>query len=122
MIIQILICLLIYFIFYLIETTNYVFSASTINKTKEILEYDMDIKGIYTEIKNNFINEENNNIQENSNMEENVVNEEIVEEEKKEDSSNEETTNIDEAKNDEKNNVEENNKEEIQQENITKNL
>lgn len=72
MIIQILICLLIYFIFYLIETTNYVFSATTINKTKEILEYDMDIKGIYTDIKSNFINEEkNNNIEQNLTTEDN---------------------------------------------------
>ena len=59
MIIQVLICLLIYFIYYLIQTTNYVFSATTLNKTKEILDYDMDVKGIYTEIKNNFINNEN---------------------------------------------------------------
>ena len=59
MIIQVLICLLIYFIYYLIQTTNYVVSATTLNKTKEILDYDMDVKGIYTEIKNNFINNEN---------------------------------------------------------------
>lgn len=59
MIIQILICLLIYFIFYLIQTTNYVFSASAINKAKEILDYDMDMQGLYTEIKNNFKSNEN---------------------------------------------------------------
>ena len=64
MIIQILICLLIYFIFYLIQTTNYVFSASTISKTKEILEYDIDINEIYLKVKNNFIPKENENVKE----------------------------------------------------------
>lgn len=115
MIIQILICLLIYFIFYLIETTNYVFSASTINKTKEILEYDIDIKGIYTEIKNNLINEQNNNIQDNNSIQENLVteNENNIQDENIEETSvrqNEETNIVedtieeaDEVKNEEQN-------------------
>lgn len=62
MIIQVLICLVIYFIFYLIQNTNYVFSASTISKTKEILEYDMDIEGIYENIRNNLSIDHNINI------------------------------------------------------------
>jgi len=39
---QILICVLIYFIFHLINTTNYTFSEGTLNKTKEILKNDYD--------------------------------------------------------------------------------
>lgn len=56
MILQICISLLIYFIFYLIQNSNYIFSENVINKTKEILSYDIDIQGMYTQI----INEINN--------------------------------------------------------------
>ena len=51
MIIQIVICLLIYIIFYLISTTNYVFSADVIKNTNEILNYDINLQELY----NNFI-------------------------------------------------------------------
>jgi murein DD-endopeptidase MepM/ murein hydrolase activator NlpD len=44
---QVLICCAIYIIMYLIQTTNYVFSASVLNKTKEILSYDINITTIY---------------------------------------------------------------------------
>ena len=47
MILQILICAVIYNIFYMIKNTNYVFSEEVINKTKEILNYNIDIKKIY---------------------------------------------------------------------------
>lgn len=56
MILQILICLLIYFIFYLIQNSNYVFSEEVINRTKEILSYDINIQAIYTEIQNQINN------------------------------------------------------------------
>ena len=49
MILQILICLVIYFIFYLIQNTNYIFSENVLNKTKEILSYDMNPVAIYEE-------------------------------------------------------------------------
>lgn len=52
MLIQILICILIYTIYYLITTTNYVFSADVINKTKEILNQDINFLEIY----NNLVN------------------------------------------------------------------
>ncbi len=39
---QMVICLLIYFIFYLINTTNYTFSEQTLNKTDELLSEDVD--------------------------------------------------------------------------------
>lgn len=47
MIIQIGICLTIYFAFYLVQNSNYVFSQDVINKTKEILSYDIDIKEMW---------------------------------------------------------------------------
>ena len=42
MILQIIICLLIYLIFYLIQNTNYIFSEPVLEKTKEILSYDIN--------------------------------------------------------------------------------
>ena len=54
MVLQVLICLIIYFIFYLIQTTNYVFSASTITKTREILNYDVNFEELYSNIKSSF--------------------------------------------------------------------
>ena len=56
MILQILICLLIYFLYYLIQNSNYVFSEDVINKTKEILSYDIDLQGMYTQFVNGFNN------------------------------------------------------------------
>lgn len=47
MILQILICLLIYFIFYMIQNSNYFFSEEVIAKTKEILSYDINFSEIY---------------------------------------------------------------------------
>lgn len=107
MIIQILICLLIYFIFYLIQSTNYVFSATTINKTKEILDYDMDVKGMYNEIKNNFIN-----IKEENSIPENETNKNINEE-----NNNNQENDVQNADTTEQNNTEENKENEIQQDN-----
>lgn len=52
MILQIAICLVIYFIFYLIQNSNYVFSGDIINKTKEILSYDINISELFTNIIN----------------------------------------------------------------------
>lgn len=78
MVLQILICFVIYAIFYLIQNTNYIFSENVINKTKEFLSTDINFNNVYNSIVN-FINNNdylkslwnNNQIQENS---ENVVN------------------------------------------------
>lgn len=51
-ILQIVISVLIYFIFYLINTTNYSFSEVTLNKTNELISHDYDFIGMC----NNFIN------------------------------------------------------------------
>ena len=50
LILQILICLVIYFIFYIIQNGNYIFSTDVINKTKEILSYDINIPEVYQQI------------------------------------------------------------------------
>ena len=72
MILQIIICVVIYSIFYMIQSTEYIFSADVINKTKEILSYDINIQNLYNKSKE-YINgiiaksqEENN---ENNNQE-----------------------------------------------------
>lgn len=54
MILQILICLLIYFIFYLIQNSNYIFSQDVLNRTKEILSYDIDLSAMYKQTMNFF--------------------------------------------------------------------
>ena len=50
-ILKILICMVIYSIFYMIKTTDYIFSESVINKTKEILNYDINIPKLYNKAK-----------------------------------------------------------------------
>lgn len=52
MILQIIICLLIYLIFYLITTTNYIFSNKVIETTNSILNYDINFKEMYTNFQN----------------------------------------------------------------------
>lgn len=48
--IQMFICLLLYFAFYLVQNTNYFFSEDVISNTKNLLSYDIDLKGIYQNI------------------------------------------------------------------------
>ena len=81
MFLQIAICILIYSIFYMIQNTNYIFSEDVINKTKEILSYDINVQNLYNKSKeyiNSFIssnininlNDKNENIDgENTNAE-----------------------------------------------------
>ena len=72
---QIAICSLIYFIFYLIQNSNYIFSDDVITKTREFLSYDINFQQVFNDIgnyfnknitgffKNNDSDEENNNEQ-----------------------------------------------------------
>lgn len=118
---QIVICLLLYCIFYLIYDTNYSFSEATINKTEEILNYDINFETMYkyindkvmgvfnTQINSNNENEEKNN---NENQEEqtNIEESKAIEEAQTEIAQNTETENKDaEVKEETKN--EENNEE-----------
>ena len=52
MIKQIIICLVIYGIFYIIINNNYVFSEDFTNKAKEILNQDIDFKSMYITLSN----------------------------------------------------------------------
>jgi len=79
MILQIFICTVIYVAFYMIQNTNYIFSADVIKKVKEILSYDIDIKHLYEQgmkYLNSFI-EPQNVFETNSTntIESNIVNE-----------------------------------------------
>ena len=50
MIIQIIVCLSIYSLFYLVKNNNYVFSEDFINKAKEVLSYDVNVQEIYSNV------------------------------------------------------------------------
>ena len=63
MIIQIVVCLIIYLTIYLIQNSNYIFSQDCINKTNEILSYDTNFIEIYQNIKNGILNLKNNQFQ-----------------------------------------------------------
>ena len=52
MIVQILVSLLIYLCIYTIYHNNFIFSEEFINKTNEILSYDMNLSEIYERVKN----------------------------------------------------------------------
>lgn len=67
MTLQIIICILIYTIFYMIQNTSYVFSEDVINRTKEILSYDINVLNLYNKAKEYFFSI---GIQENENKEE----------------------------------------------------
>lgn len=47
MFLQIMICLLIYSIYYMITTTNYIFSEDVMKQTSAILSYDIDFQELY---------------------------------------------------------------------------
>ena len=85
---QIVICLLLYCIFYLIYDTNYSFSEATINKTEEILNYDINFETMYKYINDKMVNLFNNQVNNNN---ENV---EQTNSEKKKEKINEEETKI----------------------------
>ena len=50
MLMQLTICAVIYIIFYLIKNTNYIFSDDVINKTKELLTYDINWGNIQSSV------------------------------------------------------------------------
>ena len=50
-VLQILICVVIYSIFYMVKNTDFIFSENVINKAREILSYDININKLYNETK-----------------------------------------------------------------------
>ena len=52
LIIQMIICLFIYGVFYLVKNSNYIFSEDFVNKAKEVLSYDTNFGELYNNAKN----------------------------------------------------------------------
>lgn len=74
MLLQLAICAVIYIIFYLIKNTNYIFSEDVLQKTKELLSYDINIQNVYTQI-NTFIENNKDKFIFNDNTNEMAINE-----------------------------------------------
>ncbi len=64
-IMQLIVCLIIYFLFYAIQNGEYIFSKEFLNKANEVLSYDMNFTQLFENIKNNVMTlknkTENNN-------------------------------------------------------------
>lgn len=74
MIIQIIACLCIYLIIHTIQSENYIFSEDFMNKTREILSYDINFEEMYKNTSNFFINftkKNNEDVKENTDKSEN---------------------------------------------------
>lgn len=91
MIYKIIICIMIYSAFYMIKNSNHIFSKDILEKTKEILSYDMNIKVMYDKTVDYFkgLNINFNVVNENEVKEENTVNENKNNEEQTENKNNE---------------------------------
>ena len=104
MIRQIILCLIIYGIFYLIVNNNYIFSTDFTNKAKEILSQDINFVEVYSMISNKAVetynkivsseNTENKEEQQNENVNSEDTNNENLNDQKEE--TQVETTNNDE--------------------------
>ena len=55
MIIQLIVCICIYFVIYTIQNNQYIFSEDFINKVNEIISYDIDFPQVYEDAKNYLI-------------------------------------------------------------------
>lgn len=80
MLLQIVICLLIYLIFHLISTTNYAFSDEVIKNTNTILNYDINLEKKYKDCQQFIIKMFNNNDKNEAGITENVVTNNITNE------------------------------------------
>lgn len=78
--IQIMVCLIIYSIFWLIKDKDNVFSTNFINETRNILNYDINLPKIYNDVQEYFSQNFNNIIKTNGNANEtnNVTNDETL--------------------------------------------
>lgn len=102
MICKIIICIIIYSVFYMIKNSGDLFSQDILNKTNEILSYDMNIKLMYDKTIDYF---------KGINVDFNKINENEVKENNSENEANEQ------SKENEQNDVNENNKNEEQVQN-----
>ena len=74
MVIQLLICVAIYLVIYMVQNNNYIFSEDFINKVNEILSYDTNFTEIYENIKNQVNSWFNPNQEQNSQEQNNQEN------------------------------------------------
>lgn len=65
MIIQLVVCFLIYTAYYIIKNYNFIFSKEVVDKTNQVLSYDVDIKKLYTDLEN-YINNQNKKTEDNT--------------------------------------------------------
>lgn len=65
MLIQLAICFLIYTAYYVIKNYNFIFSKEVVEKTNQVLSYDVDMKKLYTDLEN-YINSQNKKTEENT--------------------------------------------------------
>ena len=73
---QVIICVLIYYSFYLVSTTNYSFSEDALNKIKDLVSHDFDFAGVYNSVLesiNNFLYSDTNKQNESEQKTENTV-------------------------------------------------
>lgn len=56
MIIQMIICVIIYTCIYMLQYSNYLFSKDMVDKTKEVLSYDISIENLYNKSNEFFLN------------------------------------------------------------------
>lgn len=95
MIIQITICCLIYSFFIITKNKEYIFSKDVIEKTKDVLSYDINISNLYYKIMdffNSIINEDN--INKNKEIIENQPNENVENQEISKEQNNNENSNV----------------------------
>ena len=98
MIIQLLVCICIYFVIYTIQNNQYIFSEDFINKVNEIISYDIDFEKLYEDGKNyimTFFNQESEEEQsDDTDVEEDINGIGGAEEEITEETSEDETQNL----------------------------
>lgn len=91
MIIQIIVCIIIYAGIYILQNSNQIFSEYALNKAKEVLTYDINIENLKNDsitYFNNLKNSVNNIFTKNKTNEDNANTENIVSEENNENSEN----------------------------------
>ena len=72
MFIQIVVCLAIYSVFYLVKNNNYIFSEDFLNKSKEILSYDINFQEVYSKTMESLKNQEMNGKEQTTDTIENI--------------------------------------------------
>ena len=87
MILQLVVCSFIYVVFYIIKNSNYIFSDNVVNKTRELLSYDINFGNVYSQV-TEFINNNKDKLQFMGGVNEN---QEVTNQDKNEEVKNEET-------------------------------